>query len=162
MVRRLFALFRNLLHRNVVEQELDEELGATLDIIIEEKMRQGSFGALALILAVIGIYGVISYSIVQQAHEIGVRMALGARRSNILLVILEKGMMLAIIGVTIGIGGALALTRVLCNMLFEIKPTDPATFIGVALLLLIAALAACYIPARQATKSDPMAALRNE
>jgi putative ABC transport system permease protein len=122
----------------------------------------GSFGALGLLLAIIGIYGVISYSVVQQTHEIGVRMALGAQRRDILHMILREGMLLAITGIAIGIGGALGLTRVLRSMLFEIEPTDPATFVGVAIFLTIAALAACYIPARRAMKVDPMAALRHE
>jgi ABC-type antimicrobial peptide transport system permease subunit len=122
----------------------------------------GSFGTLGLLLAIIGVYGVISYSVVQQTHEIGVRMALGAQRRDILHMILREGMLLAITGIAIGIGGALALTRVLRSMLFEIEPTDPATFVGVAIFLTIAALAACYIPARRAMKVDPMVALRHE
>ncbi len=122
----------------------------------------GSFGALGLILAIIGIHGVISYSVVQRTHEIGVRMALGAQRSDILHMILREGMLLAIAGIAIGMGGALALTRVLRSMLFEIEPTDPATFVGVAIFLTIAALAASYLPARRAVKVDPMVALRHE
>jgi putative ABC transport system permease protein len=122
----------------------------------------GSFGVLGFILAIIGVYGVISYSIVQQTHEIGVRMALGAQPWDILHMILRKGMLLAITGIAIGIGGALALTRVLRSMLFEIEPTDPPTFVGVATFLTIAALAACYIPARRAMKMDPTVALRHE
>ena len=122
----------------------------------------GSFDALGLPLAIIGVYGVISYSVVQRTHEIGVRMALGAQRTDILHMILREGMLLAIIGIAIGIGGALGLTRVLRSMLFEIEPTDPATFVGVAIFLTIAALAACYVPARRAMKVDPMVALRHE
>jgi len=122
----------------------------------------GSFAVLGFILAIIGIYGVISYSVVQQTHEIGVRMALGAQRGDILHRILREGMLLAITGIAIGISGALALTRVLRSMLFEIEPTDPVTFVGVAIFLMIAALAACYLPARRATKVDPMVALRHE
>ncbi|MBZ5496211.1 MAG: FtsX-like permease family protein [Acidobacteriia bacterium] len=90
------------------------------------------------------------------------RMALGAQRTDILHMILREGMLLAIIGIAIGIGGALGLTRVLRSMLFEIEPTDPATFVGVAIFLTIAALAACYVPARRAMKVDPMVALRHE
>lgn len=122
----------------------------------------GSFGVLGLILAIIGVYGVISYSVVQRTHEIGVRMALGAQRTDILHMILREGMRLAVSGIAIGIGGALGLTRILRSMLFEIEPTDPATFVGVAIFLTIAALAACYIPARRATCVDPMLALRSE
>jgi putative ABC transport system permease protein len=122
----------------------------------------GSFGVLGLLLAVIGVYGVISYSVVQRTHEIGVRMALGAQRKDVLYMILREGMLLAVYGTAAGIGGALALTRVLRGILFEIGPTDPATFVGVAIFLTIAALAACYIPARRATCVDPMLALRSE
>ncbi len=122
----------------------------------------GSFGALGLLLAIIGVYGVISYSVVQQTHEVGIRMALGAQRTDILHMIVREGMRLAIAGIAIGIGGALGLTRVLRSMLFEIEPTDPATYVGVAIFLTIAALAACYIPARRAVKVDPMVALRHE
>jgi len=122
----------------------------------------GSFGVLGLLLAIIGVYGVISYSVVQQTHEIGVRMALGAQRRDVLHMILREGMLLAITGIAIGVGGALGLTRVLRSMLFEIEPTDPATFASVAIFLTIAALAACYIPARRAVKVDPMVVLRHE
>ena len=122
----------------------------------------GSFGALGLILAIIGIYGVISYSVVQRTHEIGVRMALGAGRGDMLRMILGEGLLLTSIGIAIGVAGALTLTRFLASLLFEINPMDPATFIGVAILLLLVALAACYIPARRAMKVDPMVALRYE
>jgi predicted permease len=122
----------------------------------------GSFGALGLILAIIGIYGVISYSVLQQTHEIGIRMALGAQRRRVLSMILRKGMLLATIGIAFGIGGALVLTRVLRTLLFEIEPTDTATFAGVAILLMIAALAACWFPAARAAKVDPVVALRHE
>jgi putative ABC transport system permease protein len=127
-----------------------------------ETMLLGSFGALGLLLAIVGVYGVISYSVVQRTHEIGVRVALGAQREDILRMVLREGMVLAVTGVVLGIAGALALTRFLCSMLFEIRPNDPATFAGVAILLALAALAACYIPARRAMKVSPMEALRYE
>jgi predicted permease len=127
-----------------------------------QTMLLGSFGTLGLLLAIVGVYGVISYSVVQRTHEIGVRMAMGAQRANILGMILREGMVLAVSGIALGIAGALALTRFLRALLFEIKPTDPATFIGVAILLMLSALAACYIPARRAMKVDPMDALRYE
>ncbi len=127
-----------------------------------QTMLLGSFGALGLLLAIVGVYGVISYSVVQRTHEIGVRMAMGAQRENILRMVLREGMVLAVSGIVLGIAGALVLTRFLRSMLFEIQPTDPATFAGVAILLALAALAACYIPARRAMKVDPMEALRYE
>ncbi|MGC2624201.1 MAG: ABC transporter permease [Candidatus Acidiferrales bacterium] len=122
----------------------------------------GSFGALGLLLSMVGIYGVISYGVTQRTREIGVRMALGAQPANVLRMVIREGMLLAAGGIVIGIAGALALGRVLQSLLFEIKPTDPATFIGVAVVLAIVALAACYIPARRAMKVDPMIALRYE
>jgi len=140
-----------------------ETVGQTLSNSAAEPRFQttlvGSFGVLGLVLAVIGIYGVISYSVVQRTHEIGIRMALGAQRGDVLHMILREGMLLATTGIAVGIGGALVLTRVLRSMLFEIEPTDPATFVGVAIILTIAALAACYVPARRATRVDPMLAL---
>ncbi len=122
----------------------------------------GSFGALGLLLAIVGVYGVISYAVVQRTHEIGVRMALGAQRGDILGMVLREGMLLAVLGVVLGVTGALAVTRVLRNMLFEITPNDPVTFAGVAVLLLLAAFLACWIPARRAMRVDPTVALRYE
>lgn len=122
----------------------------------------GSFGALGLILAIGGIYGVISYGVTQRTREIGLRLALGAQRANVLRMVIREGMTLAAFGIAIGIGGALALTRFLESLLFEIKPTDPATFAGVLVILLIVAAAACGIPARRAMKIEPMEALRYE
>ena len=122
----------------------------------------GSFGALGLLLAIIGTYGVISYSVVQRTHEIGVRIALGAQPRNVLRMVLGEGLLLASIGIAIGVTGGLMLTRFLRSLLFEIKPTDPLTFFGVAIFLIIVSLAACYIPARRAMKVDPMVALRYE
>ena len=122
----------------------------------------GSFGALGLLLAMVGIYGVISFNVTQRTHEIGVRLALGAQPANVLRMVIREGMLLAAGGITIGIAGALALGRVLQSLLFEIKPTDPVTFIGVAVALGLVALAACCVPARRAMRVDPMVALRYE
>jgi putative ABC transport system permease protein len=120
------------------------------------------FAAIGLVLAAVGIYGVISYAASRRTHEIGVRMALGAQRNNVLALVVKKGLTLILIGVAIGVAGALALTRVLKSLLYDVTATDPVTFIAVSLLLTAVGLLACYIPARRATKIDPMSALRYE
>jgi predicted permease len=120
------------------------------------------FGALATLLAVVGLYAVTAYSVARRVQEIGVRMALGAQRRNVLALVLREGMILTAVGVGLGLGVALALTRILRGLLFEITPTDPATFVSTALLLGVVALLACYLPARRAARIDPMVALRHE
>jgi putative ABC transport system permease protein len=122
----------------------------------------GLFAALALILAAVGIYGAMSYSVSQRIHEIGIRTALGAQRQDVFRLVMSDGARIAVLGITIGIAGALALTQLMKSLLFEVQPTDPATFLSVALLLALVVLAACYIPARRATRVDPMVALRYE
>jgi putative ABC transport system permease protein len=120
------------------------------------------FAALALLLSAIGIYGVMAYAVGQRTHEIGIRLALGAVPGNVLRMILLQGAKLAVLGVVLGLGAGIALTRLLGTMLFEVKPTDPLTFAAGALILFAAALAACWIPARRATRVDPLVALRYE
>lgn len=121
-----------------------------------------AFAIIAIILAAVGIYGVVAYSVAQRTHEIGIRMALGAQRSDILKMVVGQGLVLVLIGVGIGLAGAFALTRVMASVLYGVSATDLYIFSGVALLLIIVALIACYIPARRATKVDPMLALRYE
>jgi putative ABC transport system permease protein len=141
---------------------MDERLSNSVAERRFQMLLLGVFAGLALVIATIGIYGVISYAVSQRTHEIGVRMALGAQASDVLRMVVWRGMSLTLIGVALGLAAALTLTRVLKNLLFEVSATDPATFALIALLLVGIALIASYIPARRATKVDPLQALRHE
>ncbi len=155
-------------------QTLDENLPTqeikTLDEIVSFSlwpMRMGawlvgSFGLLGLLLAAVGIYGVMSYAVTARTREIGVRLALGAQARDVLKLIIGQGLALTLTGAAIGLAMAFVVTRLLVNLLSGVSATDPVTFAGVALFLIVVALVACYLPARRATKVDPLAALRHE
>jgi ABC-type antimicrobial peptide transport system permease subunit len=122
----------------------------------------GGFAVLALLLAVTGIYGVLTHTISQRTREIGIRLALGAQQSDVVWLVVGQGARLILCGTAIGLLAAFALTRLMQNLLFGVSATDPLTFIAIALLLILVALLACWIPARRATKVDPLVALRHE
>jgi ABC-type antimicrobial peptide transport system permease subunit len=122
----------------------------------------GSFAALALVLACVGVYGVMAYLVSQRTQEVGIRMALGAKKSDVLQLVFWDGARLAAIGVAIGIASTIGLTRLMRELLFDVSPTDPVVITAVCVLLMVAALAACLLPARRAASIDPVRALRTE
>jgi putative ABC transport system permease protein len=141
---------------------MDDYLAASVSQPRFNTLLLGIFAGVALLLSAVGLYGVMAYTVVQRTHEIGVRMALGADGRDVLKMVLGRGLMLTLAGVAIGLAGAVALSRFLAGMLFAVQPHDPATLAGVSLVLIAVAALACYIPARRATRVDPMVALRYE
>ena len=164
------ARFANVVREEVRGVDRDQPVSAirTMDALVDEEVGQrrlivvllGSFAGVAVLLAVVGIYGVISYSVTQRVQELGIRCALGAGQGDILQLVIGQGLALTVAGTIIGIAGAIALTRVIKNLLFDVSATDPATFAGISLMFVLVALAATYIPARRAARIDPIAALR--
>jgi putative ABC transport system permease protein len=154
--------------------ELDPELPlqrvSTLDTVISNSIKQQRFASVvlsvfavvALVLALAGLYGVVSYAVAQRTRELGIRVALGAQVTDVLKLVLKQGMAYVLLGEVVGILGGLALTRLLSGLLFGVTPTDALTFFTVAISLFLVALLACYVPARRATKVDPLKALRYE
>ena len=166
--RALVSSIRNVLSH--LDPNLPLAKPVTIEQIISESTAQprletillGIFGGLAMLLAAVGIFGVMSYSVSQRMGEIGIRMALGADRGDVLFMICKQGLLLAGVGMATGLLLAFALTRLIANILFGVSPTDPLTFVSIVVVLGAVALVACYIPARRATKVDPVVALRNE
>jgi len=143
---------------------------AALSTLVDDSMAQprfavlllASFGALTLVLAAIGLYGVVSYSVAQRTREIGVRMAMGAAPERVFRMVLGQGARLSVLGIGIGLAGSLVVSRLISSFLYQVPSTDPITFGGVSVLLILVALLACYVPARRATRVDPMTCLREE
>jgi putative ABC transport system permease protein len=141
---------------------MEEYLGASVATPRFSTTLLSIFAGVALVLTVVGLYGVMSYSVAQRTNEIGIRLALGAQTRDVLLMVIKHGSKLILIGLAIGLAAAFALTRWITSLLFGVKANDPLTFATVAVLLAIVALIACYVPALRATKVDPMDALRCE
>ena len=143
-------------------KSMDEYLSASVAAPRFNTTLLSIFAGVALVLTIVGLYGVMSYSVVQRTNEIGIRLALGAQSRDVLIMIIKQGSKLIVVGLVIGLAGAFAATRVIASLLFGVKAKDPFTFVAAAVLLAIVALLACYIPAWRATKVDPLEALRYE
>ncbi len=154
------ALNRNIPPPRI--QTMDEMLADVLAQPRLQTMLLTLFGVVALLLSAVGIYSVMAYSVSQRAHEIGIRIALGANTSHVVKLVVGRGMTLVLMGMAIGLAGAFGLTRLMSGLLFGVSATDPLTFVGIPMLLAGVALAACLMPARRALKVDPMLALRHE
>src|SRR4029079_3838176 len=159
---------RNVIHTLDPQQPIGEV--NTMEMLLANSVARARFSAslltvfsfVALVMAAVGIYGVMSYSVLQRTHEIGVRMALGAQRFHVLRLVVRKGIVLGVVGVVVGLVASFALTRLISTLLFEVTATDTATFVGVSVGLFLVTLVACYLPARRATRVDPLKALRYE
>jgi ABC-type antimicrobial peptide transport system permease subunit len=166
--RGVLAAVRNEIHEMDKDQAvynivtMDELLADSIALRRFSMVLLMIFAGVALVLASVGIYGVISFAVTQRTHEIGVRMALGASRRDILRLVVREGMTLALVGIGAGLIATFAMTRLMASLLYGISATDPTTFIAIAALLTSVALGACFVPARRATKVDPMVALRYE
>jgi ABC-type antimicrobial peptide transport system permease subunit len=162
----LLAVLRRFFAQRGADGQATETLEEVASAAVAQRRFQAAvlllFAGVALALALVGVYGVISYAVAQRTPEIGLRLALGAHRQNILGLTLARALRPILAGLVIGLAGALAASRLSTSLLFEVKPSDPATFAFVTVLLAVVALGACLIPARRATRVDPMAALRYE
>jgi putative ABC transport system permease protein len=159
---------RNVIHTLDPQQPIGEV--STMQTLLSASVARARFSAwllsvfsfVALAMAAVGIYGVMSYSVLQRTHEIGVRMALGAQRFDVLKLVVRKGIVLGVAGVVVGLVASFALTRLISTLLFEVTATDTVTFVAVSLGLFLVVLIACFVPARRATRVDPLKALRYE
>jgi putative ABC transport system permease protein len=141
---------------------MDERIGRSLSSRRFNMVLLALFAGLALTLAAVGIYGIVAYSVTERTHEIGVRVALGAQRRDVIAMVIGQGMAMTVTGTAVGIAASAALARVMSSLLFGVSAVDPATFVAIPLLLIAVALAACYVPARRATRVDPLQTLRSE